>query len=115
VFKLIGNKEITLYKDIKLFTKRKDSTKVASCGRATSLSVLPHNQSPLRGRHTLSAYNNKRKKMKAISNANRIEAITLFLEKPNTDLLSKEELISGLQSMAGIKPLYECFRSNIQG
>ena len=43
--------------------------------------------------------------MKTISDANRIEAITLFLEKPNTDLLSKEELIAGVQSIAGIRPL----------
>lgn len=43
--------------------------------------------------------------MKTASDTKRLEALNLFMDKCNTDLLSKEELIAGIESIAGIRPL----------
>ena len=43
--------------------------------------------------------------MKAVTDTKRLEAVTLFMDKCNTDLLSKEELITGIESITGIRPL----------
>jgi len=43
--------------------------------------------------------------MKVTTDANRLEALSLFIEQSNTDLLSKEELITGIESIIDIRPL----------
>ncbi len=43
--------------------------------------------------------------MKMIDDTKRLEAVTLFMDKPNTDLLTKEELIEGIESIIDIRPL----------
>ncbi len=43
--------------------------------------------------------------MKNITDTERLEALSFFMDKCNTDLLSKEELIKGILSIADIRPL----------
>ncbi len=43
--------------------------------------------------------------MRAVTDAKRLEAVTLFMDKPNTDLLTKEELIAGIESIIDIRPI----------
>ncbi len=43
--------------------------------------------------------------MRETTDAKRLEALSLFMDKCNTDLLSKEELIMGIKSIADIRPL----------
>ena len=43
--------------------------------------------------------------MKKISDTERLEALSVFMDKCNTDLLTKEELIAGIESIIDIRPL----------
>ena len=43
--------------------------------------------------------------MKKIEDNHRLDALSLFMDKCNTDLLSKEELIVGIQSITDIRPI----------
>ena len=43
--------------------------------------------------------------MKKITDTERLEALSFFMDKCNTGLLSKEELITGIESIIDIRPL----------
>ena len=43
--------------------------------------------------------------MKKIEDGHRLQALNLFMDKCNTDLLTKEELITGIKSITGIKTI----------
>ena len=43
--------------------------------------------------------------MKKIEDGHRLEALSLFVDKCNVDLLSKEELIAGIQFITDLRPI----------
>lgn len=43
--------------------------------------------------------------MKNMTDTEILEAVSLFIDKYNSDLLSKDELIKGIRFMTGIRPV----------